>query len=114
MATADLPAPTTTDLPATSHLSLDAKRQLLLRIARELMDPSGTASATDAAGEVVVYAIPANDPARKAELAARLQRLHTAVPLTEVIADLKQRASRPQTPQSSPCATTGETTAASP
>lgn len=104
----------TADLPATDHLSTDAKRQLLLRIARELMDASGVVSVTDAMGEIVAYAVPANDPARRAELAARLQRLHTAVPLSEVITDLKQQAARPQIPQSSPCVSADETTAASP
>ncbi len=105
---------TTTELPAIDHLSADAKRLLFLRIARELMDASGAVSVTDAIGEIVVYAVPANDPARKAELAARLQRLHTAIPLSEVIADLKQQAARLQTQQSSPCVPADETTAASP
>ena len=60
----------TADLPATDHLSTDAKRQLFLRIARELMDASGAVSVADAAGEVVVYAVPADARAR-AERAIR-------------------------------------------
>ena len=105
---------TTTTLPAIDHLSADAKRQLLALLARDLMSASGEVSVTDAGGELMVYAIPSDSPVRKEELAARLQRLDTAIPLPEVIADLRQQAARLQTPQLSPCAPADETTAATP
>ncbi len=78
----------TAELPATDHLSTDAKKQLLLRIARELMDPSGAMSAADAAGEVVVYVVPTDAQAR-AERAMR-----EATP--ECLAELQRRAATPE------------------
>lgn len=92
---------TATNLPATDHLSTDAKRQLLIRLARDLMAGSGTeVTMSDEAGAVVVYTAPGGPPPLDPELTARLKRLHTAVPLIDVIADLKRQAARLETPRS--------------
>lgn len=96
----------TTQLPAISHLSADAKKQLLLLLARDLMGTSGAPMRMgDATGEVVVYAPtdalpkpPVLSPERRAELAARLTE--TAVPVTDVIADLKRQAEQIRNQQS--------------
>jgi hypothetical protein len=75
----------TANLPAIESLSTEAKRQLLARLARDLMAASGEPlSVEDAAGEVVVYTVPADARAR-AERAMR-----EASP--EFLAELRRRA----------------------
>lgn len=69
-------------------LPAETKRQLLAMLARELMDASGAVSVADAAGEVVVYAIPADARAR-AERAMR-----EATPA--YLAELQLRAATPE------------------
>ncbi len=70
-------------------LSPETKRQLLAMLARDLLTASGTPlSVTDATGEVVVYAIPADARAR-AERAMR-----EATP--ERLAELRRRAATPE------------------
>jgi hypothetical protein len=89
----------TAELPATDHLSDDAKRRLLARLARELMSRSGaTVSVTDAAGEVVVYTIPADARARAEramreatpEQRAELDRRSTSLDKTFTLEQAKQ------------------------
>ncbi len=70
-------------------LPAETKRQLLAMLARDLLPASGAAlSVTDAGGEVVVYAIPADARAR-AERAMR-----EASP--EYLAELQRRAATPE------------------
>jgi hypothetical protein len=104
MSTAQLPA--TAELPATAHLSVEAKKQLLLLLARELLiGPTGMTLA-DASGEIRVFvrppeavgAPPVLSPERRAELAARLTE--TAVPVADVVADLKRQAEQLRNQQS--------------
>ena len=79
----------TADLPVTDTLSVEAKRQLLARLARELLPATGgPLSVRDAAGEVVVYAVPPDARAR-AERAIR-----EASP--EYLAELRRRAATPE------------------
>lgn len=71
------------------ELSTETKRQLLALLARDLMAASGApVSVADAAGELVVYSVPADARAR-AERAMR-----AASP--EYLAELERRASTPE------------------
>ena len=70
-------------------LPAETKRQLLAMLARDLLPTSGASlSVSDAAGEVVVYAVPADARAR-AERAMR-----EATP--ERLAELQRRAATPE------------------
>jgi len=113
--------PNTNGTPASAveyvrALSPEAKQAVFLALLREVLAMNGDTGVfpvNDEEGKPFGYYVPPKtaaalaeqevpklSPEREQELTDRFGRLHTAVPISQVIADLKEQAARAQTPQS--------------
>jgi hypothetical protein len=111
--------PTTPSVSAVEYvraLSLEEKQAVFLALLLEALaengdtgllpvddvsgKPFGYYVPPKAAAEIAERELPRLTPEREKELADRSTRLHTAIPVSQVIAEFKERAEQLRTPQS--------------
>jgi hypothetical protein len=122
MSTATVPSSPTANGAATSAVEFvrtlppEEKQAVFLALLREALTENGDTGLLPvddedgkpfgyyvppkAAAEIAEHELPKLTPEREKELAERLARLNTAVPISQVIAEFKQQAERLQNPQS--------------